>query len=72
MIDGEFWERHLLFRDYLRARPEVAADYERLKREFAAIHDDTMAYADAKSDFVRSIEARARAEPGGSTAGLAP
>ncbi|MFI4974413.1 MAG: GrpB family protein [Caulobacterales bacterium] len=42
----------LLFRDYLRGRPEVCAAYEGLKRELAARHrSDPQAYTDAKGDF---------------------
>jgi GrpB-like predicted nucleotidyltransferase (UPF0157 family) len=42
----------LLFRDYLRAHPVVAADYEAVKRSLAARHrDDRHAYTEAKGDF---------------------
>jgi GrpB-like predicted nucleotidyltransferase (UPF0157 family) len=56
-------ERMLLFRDRLRARPEERERYERTKRELAArtwavVQD----YADAKSEVVEDIIARARAE----------
>jgi GrpB-like predicted nucleotidyltransferase (UPF0157 family) len=61
-LTSGFWERHLLFRDYLRAHPEAAQEYERLKRDLAARHrDDRGAYTDAKAAFVRSIEEKARA-----------
>jgi len=51
---GGGWERdHLLFRDYLRARPEVHAQYGELKRELAAVwHDDRAGYTEAKSGFI--------------------
>ncbi len=53
--------RPLLFRDYLRAHPRDARMYDALKRTLAArFHDDRRAYLAGKSDFVRSIEARAR------------
>lgn len=59
---GEFWERHLLFRDYLRAHPEARAAYDRLKRQLAArFRDDRPAYTDAKTEFIEGIVARARA-----------
>lgn len=61
-VTSEFWERHLLFRDYLRRYPDISAEYTRLKRELAPQFTDTNDYAGAKTDFIRSIEARARAE----------
>ena len=62
VVGSEFWERHLLFRDYLRKHPDVADDYARLKRELAPNFTATNEYADAKTAFVREIENRARAE----------
>lgn len=60
---GEFWERHLLFRDYLRSHPEVAAQYDRLKRDLAdRYHTDREGYTNAKTEFIRSIEHQARRE----------
>jgi GrpB-like predicted nucleotidyltransferase (UPF0157 family) len=61
-INSEFWERHLLFRDYLRAHPDVAAEYAQLKRELAPRFTETNDYAGAKTEFIQSIEVRARAE----------
>jgi GrpB-like predicted nucleotidyltransferase (UPF0157 family) len=54
------WDAHILFRDYLRAHPEAARQYEELKRELAARHTDGNAYAEDKTDFVRSTLATAR------------
>lgn len=59
--------RTLAFRDYLRAHPESAREYESLKRELAArfVGDDAEsreAYAAAKSGFVSAIVERALAE----------
>lgn len=60
---GEFWRRQLLFRDYLRAHPEAAREYEVLKRRLADAHGpDRGAYTDAKTDFIESIVGKARAE----------
>lgn len=59
---GSWERRHLLFRDWLRDHPEDASAYERLKRELADRHRrDIFTYVDAKSDFIRAIEARALA-----------
>ena len=57
--DGEMWRR-LAFRDYLRAHPEEAETYERLKRRLAAEHQtDREAYSDAKSAYVESVMRKA-------------
>ena len=60
---SEMWEDHLLFRDYLRAHPELAREYETIKRELAVqFLNDKENYTDAKGPFVRSIVRRAREE----------
>lgn len=54
--DHEQFIWHIAFRDYLRAHPEAREEYEALKRNLAVAHAGSIeAYADAKSDFVRSI-----------------
>lgn len=56
-------ERHLIFRDYLRAHPETARDYAQLKYALAErFRNDRAAYTDAKTDFVNEVIERARAE----------
>lgn len=64
-VTSGFWERHLLFRDYLRTHPGAARAYENLKRELAArFGSDREAYTDAKTTFIATIEGQARAERG--------
>lgn len=47
---------HLVFRDYLRANPETAAAYAKLKRNLAQqFQDDIESYAQAKTDFVTGV-----------------
>jgi len=54
--------RHLAVRDFLRANPSEAAEYEALKRRLAAEHpEDRLAYIDAKEAFMAALEARALA-----------
>ncbi len=59
-ITSDFWRRHLLFRDYLRAHLEVAREYEGLKRRLAERHRfDRQAYTEAKTEFVQAVVERA-------------
>lgn len=59
-IGSEFWQRHLLFRNFLRQNPETAQAYEALKKELAQREwQDSNDYAEAKTEFIRSIEAQA-------------
>jgi GrpB-like predicted nucleotidyltransferase (UPF0157 family) len=58
---GSRWERrHLLFRDYLRADADARAAYTAAKAEIAVRwRDDRIAYADAKTDIIEELMARA-------------
>jgi len=52
--------RHLTFRDYLRAHPDVRDEYARVKRAAFASHpDDIERYNDAKEGWIRRVEAEA-------------
>lgn len=60
-LTSDLWREPLLFRDYLREHPDIAREYETLKRELAAMYlHDKERYTDAKGPFVRSIVRRAR------------
>lgn len=64
-IGGEFWERHLLFRDHLRQNPEVAEKYAALKKHLAEREwTDVNEYADAKTEFIKSVENKAIKQAG--------
>ncbi len=64
-IGSDWWERHLVFRDYLRTHLEVSEAYERLKRELAAQpFETTNDYAEAKTEFITAVEAEAFAWKG--------
>lgn len=60
-IGGEFWERHLLFRDYLREHPDSMKEYATLKKKLAKEEwENTNEYADAKTAFIKGVEQKAR------------
>lgn len=52
--------RHLAFRDYLRAHPDVRDAYAALKKELAEKYPyDIEAYCDGKARFVESVQSKA-------------
>jgi GrpB-like predicted nucleotidyltransferase (UPF0157 family) len=55
-------DRHLAFRDYLRAHPDEAQAYGRLKTELARrFPHDINGYTAGKDDFIKDIERKAAA-----------
>ena len=52
-------ERHLAFRDYLRAYPEIAAEYSALKAEITRGGVNIDDYMDAKDPFIKRTERQA-------------
>ena len=60
-IGSAKWLQTIAFRDYLRAHPAVAAEYEALKRRLAQeFHFDREAYTEAKRPFIDRIITLAR------------
>jgi GrpB-like predicted nucleotidyltransferase (UPF0157 family) len=58
---NDAWQRPLLFRDYLRRRPDEAERYHLLKLDLASRYrHDREAYTTAKDGFVEVIVRRAR------------
>ena len=52
--------RHLAFRDFMRAHPDVARQYSDLKRQLAERYPhDIEGYMDGKDAFIKQMEARA-------------
>lgn len=50
-----WFEKHILFRNYLRTHAEAAQAYSNHKLKLAAEFDDSLAYAHAKTDFCLEI-----------------
>jgi GrpB-like predicted nucleotidyltransferase (UPF0157 family) len=63
--DSKKLQAQLVFRDALRTSPELAADYEELKRELAErFGEDRRGYSDAKTDFIaHAVRSSSRALP---------
>ena len=50
----EFWNQHLLFRDYLRNHPSVAEDYYQLKCDLSKRYNK-VEYTEKKGQFISSV-----------------
>ena len=62
-LTSDFWERHLLFRDYLRTHPEVSEEYYELKKRLANEYgSDHEGYTESKTSFIESVVAKAKSE----------
>ncbi len=57
---GRFWHEKLLFRDLLRTHPDVAREYEALKRTLAPQFSDGPSYSTAKTAFIQAALHQAR------------
>ncbi|WP_346014184.1 GNAT family N-acetyltransferase [Sporosarcina sp. E16_8] len=56
---AEWWRKHTFFRDYLNEHPDVAKQYEKLKKELAATYPDNESlYAEGKLKFVDEVLSR--------------
>ena len=62
-VASDFFEEHLLFRDWLRAHPQAAEEYGKLKRGLAGrFANDRDAYRSGKVPFIEMVVAAARRE----------
>jgi GrpB-like predicted nucleotidyltransferase (UPF0157 family) len=60
--DTHHWTRHIAFRDFLRAHPEVTKRYYELKQQLAQLEfEHHLEYNQAKNDFVKEVEKEALA-----------
>lgn len=54
---GDWWNRHVHFRDILKNNRELAKEYEQLKKKLAASYpEDVRAYTKGKEAWIQSIE----------------
>ena len=54
------WDRHIAFRDFLRAHPDTRDAYDALKKELSLREfKDTLEYNEAKDAFVKEVEQQA-------------
>jgi GrpB-like predicted nucleotidyltransferase (UPF0157 family) len=64
-MSSDFWEEHLLFRDYLRTHPQAAEEYGKLKRGLAGrFRFDRDAYRAGKVSFIDTVVDAARRDAG--------
>jgi GrpB-like predicted nucleotidyltransferase (UPF0157 family) len=64
-MGSDFWEEHVLFRDYLRSHPQAAEEYGKLKRGLAnRFRFDRDAYRAGKVPFIDTVVDAARREAG--------
>ncbi|WP_226005910.1 GrpB family protein [Natrinema salinisoli] len=56
------WKISVVTRDVLRAYPALRTEYETLKRDLAADHDDLVAYSEGKTAFIEHILNVARSD----------
>lgn len=60
--NSDHWQRNLLFRDYLRAHPEIAEEYRKLKQKLARKYpEDRESYTIGKNGFIEQAIECARA-----------
>ncbi len=60
-ITSQDWNNLILFRDYLRAHPDVAAEYESLKQSLVKTQGkDRTCYQDGKAPFIQQTLERAQ------------
>jgi GrpB-like predicted nucleotidyltransferase (UPF0157 family) len=61
LFESDLWERHLAFRDYLRAHPAEAADYAQFKLTLVGeVGGDRDGYTEEKDRYAAALEERAR------------
>jgi len=61
LTDREFWQRHILFRDFLQSNPQAAQRYETLKRKLAQEFEcDRPSYTNSKTPLIEQLLVEAK------------
>jgi GrpB-like predicted nucleotidyltransferase (UPF0157 family) len=61
LVGSDLWDRHLAFRDYLRAHADEADDYAEFKRRLVRdVDGDRDRYVEGKDAYAAALEQRAR------------
>jgi GrpB-like predicted nucleotidyltransferase (UPF0157 family) len=60
-VSDDGWKVSVITREVLRARPDLRAEYERLKRELSREHDELLPYSQGKTAFIERVLEVARA-----------
>ena len=62
-MNSNFWNEHLLFRNYLRNNSEARIQYSELKKELALKYEnDREKYTSSKAEFIKEIIKKAKEE----------
>jgi len=60
-LNSDFWQEHILFRDYLKQNKEARDEYNQLKKNLAEKYSDKRElYTKAKADFIQNIIDKAK------------
>lgn len=63
VLNSEYWNNHILFRDYLLKHKEFVKKYENLKQDLAeTFKDDRKEYTNAKNEFIQNVITLAKKE----------
>ena len=61
-FESEYWNNHILFRDYLLSHPEYISQYEEVKTKVLEQFKERKLYTAHKNDFIKSIIELAKEE----------
>lgn len=62
VLGSEYWNNHILFRDYLIKHPEYIKKYEEMKKEVCLKYTDRKEYTKHKNEFIKEVIELAKEE----------